>query len=542
MGGGETFDFIIVGAGSAGCVLANRLSANPANRVLLLEAGGSDFNFWVKMPIGYGKTFYHPALNWKYLSEPEPNLGGRQTYWPRGKVIGGSSSINAMVYIRGQYEDFDAWKALGNIGWGASEVLPVYRRMENNLSGGDEWRGTGGPLTITSMKGSVHALADDYLAAAAAAGLPLTDDFNGASQEGVGIYQVTTRNGFRCSAADAYLHPVRRRPNLAIRTGVHVTRILFEGKRAVGVEYVRGGQTQTVHARGEVILSAGAVNSPQIMMLSGIGAPQDLAAHGIETVHEAPMVGRNLQDHLGFDHIYEADRPTLNNVLRPWWGRMLVGMQYVLTRRGPLSLSVNQAGGFIKSSPDRTRPNIQLYFSPVSYTRAVPGKRALMSTDRFPGFMMGISNCHPLSRGRISLRSADPFAAPKIEPNYLAEEADLVELVQAARILRRIAAAAPMAEIIKREVLPGRETQSDEALAEDIRARSGSVFHPCGTCAMGPDAGRSVVDPRLKVHGLEGLRVVDASVFPLITSGNLNAPSIMVGEKGADLILEDMRG
>lgn len=537
----RVFDFIIVGAGSAGCVLANRLSADPSVRVLLLEAGGSDFDVWIRMPIGYGKTFYHPKLNWRYQTEPDAGIGGRPAYWPRGRVIGGSSSINAMVYVRGQHADFDAWAALGNPGWSAADVLPVYKRMEDNLNGGDHWRGTGGPLTITNMSGSVHPLADDYLKAAAAAGIPVNPDYNGATQEGASIYQVTTRKGLRCSSADAYLHPVRRRTNLEVRTNAHVTRIVVESGRAVGVDYVRHGVRTTVRAAREVVLSAGAVNSPQILMLSGIGDAGRLAALGIAPVHHAPKVGQNLQDHLGFDYIYESTRPTLNDVLRPWWGRLGVGLQYVLTRKGPLSLSVNQAGGFVRGRPDRDRPNIQLYFSPLSYTRAVPGKRALMRTDLFSGFMLGISNCHPKSRGELVLRSADPLAPPVIRPNYLSDENDLDELVDGARILRRIAAMQPLAGLIRREIVPGPAVESDAEMAADIRARSGSVFHACGTCAMGPDPNRSVVDPRLRVHGIAGLRVVDASIFPLIPSGNINAPSILVGERGADFILEEWR-
>jgi choline dehydrogenase-like flavoprotein len=537
----ETFDFIVIGAGSAGCAIANRLSAVANLRVLVLEAGGSDRNFWIRMPIGYGKTFYHPRLNWRYLTEPDPGTLGRPSYWPRGRVIGGSSSINAMVYVRGQYADFDQWAAQGNPGWSASEILMVYKRMENNLAGGNAWRGTGGPLTITDMTGSVHPMAQDFLDSAVAAGLPYNPDYNGERQDGVSTYQITMRNGLRCSAADAYLHPARKRPNLEIRKNAHVTRILFEGKRAVGVEYVRNGKTVQVKAGREVILSAGAVNSPQILMVSGIGDGERLSELGIAPIHHAPNVGKNLQDHLGFDYIYEANRTTLNDVLRPLWNRMMVGMQYLATRRGPLSLSVNQAGGFVRSGPEQERPNIQLYFSPLSYTRAMPGKRALMRTDFFSGFMLGTSNCHPKSRGDITLRSPDPFDNPVIRPNYLAEESDLAELVESAKILRKIAAEEPLAGLIKREVQPGPDVRSDEAMADDIRARSGSVFHPCGTCGMGPDPATSVVDPRLRVHGIDGLRVVDASIFPIIPSGNINAPSIMVGERGADFILEDLK-
>lgn len=535
----EEFDYLIVGAGSAGCVLANRLSESGKHRVALLEAGGSDLNFWVRMPIGYGKTFYHNRLNWKYLSEPDPGIDNRQSYWPRGKVLGGSSSINAMVFIRGQAQDFDGWRALGNTGWGYGDVLPVFKRIEDNLAGADAWRGRGGPVTVTSVEDAVHPLCASYLAAGVEAGLTRNADFNGRTQEGVGIYQITTRQGFRCSTATAYLNPARKRANLKVLKHAHVTRILFEGLRAVGVEYRQGGEFKRLRARREVILSAGAVNSPQILQLSGVGDPAHLKRLGIDVVHAAPEVGRNLQDHIGFDHLYESARPTLNNVLRPWWGRLAVGLRYVLTRRGPLSLSVNQGGGFFRTNPERARPNMQLYFSPVSYTRATPGKRALMSPDNFPGFLVGVSNCHPTSRGQLGIRSADPFDAPEIRPNYLSTDEDMVELVEAARFLRTLSETAPMREIVKREIKPGPEITSDADIASDIRARSGSVFHPCGTCAMAPDPASSVVDPRLRVHGLAGLRVIDASIFPRITSGNLNAPTIMVGEKGADLVLAD---
>lgn len=537
----DEFDYVIVGAGSAGCVLANRLSDGGRHRVALLEAGGSDLNFWVRMPIGYGKAFYHRTLNWKYLTEPVPGFDGRQSYWPRGKVVGGSSSINAMVFIRGQAEDFDGWRALGNPGWGYQDVLPLFRRMEDNAAGADEWRGKGGPLTVTNIEDVVHPLCRNYLAGGVEAGLPRNPDFNGATQEGIGIYQITTRNGFRCSAATAYLAPARRRANLRVITAAQATRVLFDGKRAVGVEYRQGGETRQVRARRAVILSAGAVNTPQLLQLSGVGDPDLLKRHGIDVVHAAPAVGRNLQDHIGFDHLYRSRRPTLNDVLRPWWGRLRVGLRYVLTRGGPLSLSVNQGGGFFRTGPERTRPNMQLYFSPVSYTRALPGRRALMSPDPFPGFLVGVSNCHPTSRGQLAIRSADPFAAPEIQPNYLSTEEDVQELLEAAHFLRRLSRTGPMREIIEEEIRPGAGILDDEALIADIRARSGSVFHPCGTCAMGPDAAASVVDPRLRVHGLEALRVVDASVFPRITAGNLNAPTIMVGEKGADLILADAR-
>lgn len=537
----EEFDFVIIGGGSAGCVLASRLSEDPRRRVALLEAGGSDLNFWVRMPIGYGKAFHHPGLNWRYQTEPDPGTTGGPSYWPRGKVIGGSSSINAMVYIRGQAQDYDGWEALGNPGWGYGQVLALYRQLEDNLAGADEWRGQGGPLTVSSIEDQVHPLCRNYLAATLEAGIPANRDFNGASQEGAGIYQITTRRGFRCSAATAFLDPARRRRNLEIRTRAHVTRILFEGRRATGVEYLQNGRTRRLSARASVILSAGAVNSPQILLLSGIGDGAALGALGIETRHHAPAVGRNLQDHIGFDHIFECNRPTLNNILRPWWGRVAVGLRYLATRGGPLSLSVNQGGGFVRSGPGRDRPNLQLYFSPVSYSRAVPGRRAMLSPDPFPGFLLGVSNCHPTSRGHIALRSADPLAPPAITPNYLSTPEDMAEMLEGARLLRRISATAPMREIIQREILPGPEVADDEALCASIRARTGTIFHPCGTCAMGPEPQDAVVDARLRVHGVDGLRVVDASIFPRIPSGNLNAPAMMTGAMGARMVQEDCR-
>lgn len=535
------FDFVIVGAGSAGCVLANRLTESGRYRVLLLEAGGAGKSFWIRMPIGYGKTFYDARVNWKYMTEADPGTNGRRSYWPRGKVLGGSSSINAMVYIRGQAADFDAWERLGNPGWGWRDVLPLFRRAENNARGEDAWRGVGGPLSVSDVARIVHPLCEIFVQAGIEAGLPRNPDFNGATQEGVGIYQITTKNGVRASAAAAYLAPALKRPNLHVEINAQVTRVLFEGRRAVGVEYRRGGRTLIARPSGEVILAAGAINSPQLLQLSGVGAPDLLRRHGLEVECERPAVGRNLQDHLGVDYLYRSRKPTLNNILRPWWGRLLVGGRYVLFRNGPLSLSVNQGGGFFRSNPEVDRPNMQLYFSPVSYLKAPPGKRPLMSPDPYPGLLLGISNCRPTSRGYLQIRSADPFAAPEIHPNYLSTEHDLREMLEGVRFLRRLASTRPMAALLGEELKPGPETTSEDALIEDIRARAGTVFHPVGTCGMGPDPATSVVDPRLRVHGVQGLRIVDASIFPVLPSGNTNAPTIMVGEKGADLILADAR-
>ncbi|WP_374448816.1 GMC family oxidoreductase [Stella sp.] len=533
------YDYVIVGAGSAGCVLANRLTAGGRRRVLLLEAGGSDRRFWIQVPIGYGKSFYNPAVNWMYRTEPDPALDGRQGYWPRGKVLGGSSSINAMVHVRGHPGDFDDWRDAGNPGWGWDDVLPYFKRSEDFAGGADEWRGAGGPLHVSTIARERHPVCLAYLRACAEAGIPSNPDFNGERFEGAGLYQIATRNGLRMSAARAYLWPARRRPNLRIETAAHATRILFSGTRAVGVEYLQGGAIRRALAGREVILAAGAVNSPQLLQLSGVGPADLLARRGIPVVADRPAVGANLQDHLCIDHLYRARGPTLNDMLRPWWGKLRVGLAYLLFRRGPLAISVNQGGGFVKSRPDLARPDLQLYFSPLSYTRGVPGKRALMRPDPFPGFLLSAQPCRPTSRGHIAIRSADPFAPPAIHPNSLATEYDRETLLAGSRLLRRLAAAPALAAIVAEELAPGPAATGDAALAADIRARASSVFHPVSTCRMGPDDGTSVVDHRLRAHRLGGLRIVDASVFPALTSGNTNAPTIMVAEKGADLVLAD---
>jgi choline dehydrogenase len=533
------YDFIIVGAGSAGCVLANRLSADGRFSVLLLEAGGSDLNFWIWMPIGYGKTFYKPSVNWMYHTEPESALNGRVSYWPRGKVLGGSSSINAMVYIRGQARDFDEWKAMGNPGWGWEDVLPYFRKSETNDRGGDAFRGDSGPVHIATMDRDLHPLCHDFIAAGKELQFSHNPDFNGAGQEGVGTYQNTAKGGMRMSTARAYLRPARHRANLRIETHALAERVLFEGRRAVGLRYRKNGQVVEARARHEVIVSAGAVNSPQLLQLSGIGPGALLAAKGVEVVNALDGVGRNLQDHLGLDYLYRSRVPTLNNQLYPWYGKLWHGLRYVLTRRGPLSLGVNQAGGFVRSRPGLEHPNMQLFFSPVSYTKAPPGKRPLMNPDPFPGFLLGLQPTRPTSRGHLEIRSADPSEAPAIHPNYLATDIDIQEMLEGARLMRRFAEAPSLARLIEAELLPGPHVRSEDDLIADIRNRAGTVFHPVSTCRMGPDASRDVVDARLRVHGMGGLRVVDASIFPTLTSGNTNAPAIMVGEKGAEMILQD---
>ncbi|MBZ9880938.1 GMC family oxidoreductase N-terminal domain-containing protein [Mesorhizobium sp. CA10] len=535
----QTYDFIIIGSGSAGSVVADRLSASGRFSVLVLEAGGTDRRFYVQMPLGYGKTFFDPAVNWNYKAESDPGLAGNSDHWPRGKLLGGSSSINAMVFIRGACEDFDAWAAAGNPGWAYDDLLPSFKAMEDNAAGADPWRGVGGPLHITDCTNAVHPLTKRYLAAAQQAGLPLNPDFNGASQEGVGVYQITTKNGRRMSAARAFLRPAMKRGNVRVETNALATKILFEGKRAVGIEYEQNGQKKTARAGREVILSGGSINSPQLLQLSGIGPAALLADLGIPVVHANDNIGANLQDHVGINYTFKGKLPTLNQVLRPWWGKLLVGMQYILLRSGPLSLSMNNAGGFFRTDPSMTRPNMQLYFQAFSTVIPKSGERPILTPDPWPGFSIGLSNCRPSSRGEIMIRSKDPREYPRITPNAYSTNADVDEMLAAVKFVRKIASMPAMAEIIEEEVLPGPSIQSDADLIQDFRKRSGTVYHPVSTCRMGPDAARAVVDPRLRVHGLDGLRVIDASIFPDNITGNTNAAAILTGWKGADLVLED---
>lgn len=535
----QTFDFIVVGSGSAGSVVAERLSASGRHSVLVLEAGGTDRRFFVQMPLGYGKTFFDPAVNWNYAAEPDPGLAGNKDHWPRGKILGGSSSINAMVWIRGAREDFDAWRDAGNPGWGFDDLLPAFKAIEDNEAGGDALRGTGGPVHVTDNRKKVHPLTHRFLAAAQAAGLGLNQDFNGEAQEGVGVYQITTRDGRRMSAARAFLRPAMKRANLRVETHALATKVLFEGTRAIGVEYQQNGRTKTVRAGREVILCGGSVNTPQLLQLSGIGPTTLLRDLGIGVVHAGEHVGRNLQDHQGINYTWKARVPTLNQLLRPWWGKALAGMQYLLLRSGPLSMSMNQGGGFFRTDGSRARPNMQLYFQVFSTVLPKAGERPILTPDPFPGFSIGLSNCRPASRGEIMIRAADPTVHPRITVNALSAESDVAEMLDAVKFLRRLASMPPIADIVAEEVLPGSSIASDADLIQDFRKRSGTVYHPVSTCRMGPDPTASVVDPRLRVHGISALRVIDASIFPDNITGNTNAAAIMTGWKGAEMVLED---
>lgn len=535
----DTFDYVIVGAGTAGCVLANRLSADGKTTVLLLEAGGSDRTIWIQLPIGYGRTFFDPRVNWMYDTEAVPGLGGRSSYWPRGKVIGGSGSINAMVHVRGQRQDFEDWALLGNTGWGWNDVLPFFMKAEDHDNGACAWHGAGGPQHVTNISTRAHPLCHTFIATGRALGMPFSSDFNGPDGEGVGIFDINTRKGRRSSTANEYLRPALKRGQVALRTKAHATRILFENKCAIGIEYRRNGRTEQARARREVILCGGAINSPQLLQLSGIGDAALLQTHGVEPLLDAKAVGQNLQDHLAVSYFYKTSVPTLNDTLGPLTGKIKAGLHYLFNRGGPLSMSVNQGGGFVRSAPNEPRVNLQLYFSPVSYTKSPLSERKLLNPDPFSAFLLSFNACRPTSRGDLQIKSSDPFVHPLIRPNYLSTEKDVAEARMGNALLRMLARTAPLSDIITEELLPGAHLQTDDELLDDFRKRADTVYHPTSTCMMGPDPLTSVVDARLRVRGVTGLRVVDASVFPTITSGNINAPTVMVAEKGAAMILED---
>jgi choline dehydrogenase len=530
----RTFDYVVIGAGSAGCVLANRLTADGRHSVLLLEAGPPDRSPWIHLPIGYGKTMFHPRYNWRFETEPEAGMNNRRVYWPRGRGLGGSSSINGLICIRGQPEDYERWRQAGNSGWGWDEVLPYFKRSEHNARGASELHGADGPLWASDI-GEPHPLADAFIAGAGELGIARNDDFNARVQEGAGYYQLTTRNGLRASASTAYLRPARGRSNLAIETGAHVRRIEFEGRRARGVAYRQGGIEHQVRAAREVILSAGGLQSPQLLQLSGVGPAEVLQAHGVGVVHALPGVGANLQDHLQARIMFRCTRPiTTNDDLRHWHRRLAIGMEWLLFRRGPLAIGINQAGLFARVMPESKTPDVQFHFGTLS------ADLAGAKPHPFPGFTMSVCQLRPTSRGTVTIKSRDPFEAPAMKPNYLTTELDCATAVEGVKLARRIAASPSMQPFVAEEYRPGPETATDADLLEFVRNHGATIFHPVGTCKMGSDAA-GVVDTRLRVHGLQGLRVVDASIMPTLVSGNTNWPTIMIAEKASDMIVEDAK-
>ncbi len=521
-------DFIVVGAGSAGCAVAARLSEDPATRVLLLEAGGEDRNRWIHIPLGFGKTFADPSVNWCYETEPDPGAGDRRVFWPRGKVLGGSSSINGMVYIRGQAEDFDHWRQLGNSGWSFEDVLPYFRRSEHQTRGADSFHGTGGPLCVSDV--ARHPICEAFIRSAIELGFPRNDDFNGASQDGVGYHQTTTRNGRRCSTAVGYLRPAMQRTNLRVVTGALTEKILVESRRATGVAFRRDGQLCTATARREVILCGGAVNSPQLLMLSGIGPEQHIREFGVPVVHHLPGVGQNLQDHYSAPIKLRCKLPvTVNDVMLSNAKKLKAGLEYYMFHRGPLSMISSPAALFARTRPELASSDIKISISPFSAERPQDG------LHRFSGFTSIAYQLRPESRGEIKLKSPDAYDAPAVHPNYLATETDQRTIVAGLRLIRRILVHPHMQHFIEAEFQPGPAVESDADLLDYARRRGGTVYHPTSTCKMGSDP-MAVVDAELRVHGIEGLRVADASVMPTVVSGNTNAATIMIGEKVADML------
>ncbi|MGB0852637.1 MAG: GMC family oxidoreductase [Pikeienuella sp.] len=527
------FDYVIVGAGSAGCALAGRLSEDPSVTVCLLEAGGRDTSPWIHIPVGYFKTMDNPKTDWRFRTESDEGLNGRSIPWPRGRVLGGSSSINGLLYVRGQAEDFDGWRQMGCTGWGWDDVQPVFKRAENWEGGGDEHRGTGGPLNVSPTRLS-REIVDAWVDAAENAGYRRNPDYNGADQEGVGYFQLTSKDGRRCSSAVAYLRPAKNRPNLRVITGAQTEKLDIAEGRCTGVRARTNNVSVHYKARREVILCAGAIGSPHILMHSGIGDPAELAAQGIETVVNLPGVGRNLQDHLQARPVYKCRSSTINTETGSLFRQAMIALQYAYNRTGPMTMAASLGTGFLKTRPELATPDIQFHIQPFSADKPADGPH------KFDAFTASVLQMRPESTGHLALVSPDPLTPPAIHPNYLATKTDCDTIVEGIRIARRIAQTDPLKSLVTAEHAPGANVDSDDydAILNWARDTAVTIYHPTGTCKMGVDEA-AVVDPRLRVKGIEGLRVADASIMPIITSGNTNAPCIMIGEKASDLIKED---
>ncbi len=528
------FDFVVVGAGSAGCALAAKLSENGRHSVALLEAGPRDWNPWIHIPVGYFKTMGNPATDWCYKTQADPNTANREHKWPRGRVLGGSSSINGLLYVRGQKEDYDAWRQMGCTGWGWDDVLPIFKRSETWHGPEHEDRGNDGPLLVSS-KSLSREIVDHWVSAGVAAGYPLNEDYNSGDQEGVGYFQFTAHKGKRCSSAVAYLKPARSRKNLEVITNAQTTKLIIENGRATGVEFDHKGKLKTVKARHEVILSAGAIGSPQILMLSGIGPGQHLSDHGIATVVDAPEVGQNLQDHLQARPVFKTDLPTMNvetnNILK----QGMIALQYALTRKGPMTMAASLGTAFLKTDDRLETPDIQFHIQPFSADNPADGPH------KFSGFTASVCQLRPESMGHMELASANWRDHPHFHPNYLATPGDQQTIVRGIQIARRIAEFEPLKPHILEEHAPGEGVAKDDEdkILDWARETAVTIYHPSGTARMGVDDG-AVVDPQLKVKGIDGLRIADASIMPRLVSGNTNAPCIMIGEKAADMILKDV--
>ncbi len=530
------FDFVIIGAGSAGCALANRLSNNAKHSVAIIEAGGQDINPWIHIPVGYFKTMGNPKVDWLYKTQKDPNLNHRQIPWPRGRVLGGSSSINGLLYVRGQSQDFNHWRQLGNTGWAWEDVLPYFKRAETWHSNGDidPARGTDGPLSV-SPPPLKRTIVDMWVNAAVSAGYQRNEDYNGAQQEGVGYFQTTLRNGKRCSSADAYLKPANKRANLKIITQAQAERILIKDDRAFGVIVNIKGQSQEIHARREIILSAGSIGSPQILMLSGVGAARELKKHGINVIKNLPGVGKNLQDHLQARPVFKTNLSTINVEMNNIFKQGLIALQYAISRTGPMTMAASLGTGFLKTDPILATPDIQFHIQPWSAIK--PPKEF----HKFSAFTASVLQLRPESTGHLELVSADWREHPAIHPNYLATKLDQDTIVKGINIARKIAQFEPLKSHIIEEFSPGSSVAEDDydAILKWVRKTSVTIYHPTGTCKMGQDK-MAVVDEKLRVIGIDGLRVADCSIMPVISSGNTNAPAIMIGEKASDMILADV--